>query len=140
MCRKRIGKFECVTKCNQRLRQKLDWESRSEMGPHVQRRGEGLLPEQDVERGADPVRGAEDVGRDRAPGRGAGVPERGAQGDARRPKSRRPGEALEQAEGRVGREVAQGLRVPPEGGAGLHADIEELPRVREARSREARGR
>ena len=38
---------------------------------------------------------------------------RGAQGDAQRPKSREPGETLEQAEGRVGREVARGLRVPP---------------------------
>ena len=64
---------------------------------------------------------------------------RGAQGDAQRPKSRRPGETLEQAEGRVGREVARGLRVPPRPRADLLGDIEELLRVREARSGEGAG-
>ena len=44
---------------------------------------------------------------------GAGGAARGAQGADARPKSRRPGEPLAEAEGRVRREIASGERVAP---------------------------
>ena len=76
-------------------------------------------------------------GRARGARRGARAGQRGAQGADRGPKSRRPGEPLEQAEGRVRDEVARGVRVPPERLAGFLPDVAQLLRVR--LSREGKG-
>ena len=79
-----------------------------------------------------------DPGRKAAGAAGRGPDgERGAQGADARPKSRRPGEPLEQAEGRVRREAEAGLRVLPERDHRFLEDAEEYLRVQqEAQRRE----
>lgn len=60
-------------------------------------------------------------------------------GDGARPKSRRPGESIEQAESRIRREITSGARVPPEGLDGLPQNIQELLRVCQEIAREGGG-